>query len=65
MIPDLALLVGAYCAARLFNSWVIGDDKPDLHTGRTIVALIAIAVIAWMVFDIFSIAGETNSNLGF
>jgi hypothetical protein len=65
MIPDLALLVGAYCVARLFNSWVLWKDDDDQRKGRTIVSVIAIAVIVWMVFDIFRIANESNADIGF
>jgi hypothetical protein len=66
MIPDLALLIGAYCVARLMNTSLFDGDPDDTNRRalRIVVSLIAIAVIVWMVVDIFSIANDTSNDLG-
>jgi hypothetical protein len=61
MIPDIAVIISVYAAARLLNEYVVPGEK--LKDLRTWVGLIAIFVIGIFTISVIS-ASNDISNLG-
>ena len=58
MIPNLAIIVSAYAAARLLNEYVL--DGETTKGPRVLVAIVAMVVIAYMLVGIL----EASTSIG-
>jgi hypothetical protein len=62
MIPDIAVIISAYAIARLASEYVV--SKENQAEARVSLAIIAILVIGYFLFDVFQKSNSLSSTLG-
>lgn len=62
MIPDIAVIIAAYAAARLIGEYILpmGEKYKD---ARLVFAVIALAIIGYFLFDVIQQSQEVSNSL--
>jgi hypothetical protein len=64
MIPDIAVIISAYAGVRLANEYLLDPTKEDQRVGRIVLAVVALGVIGYYLFDVFQKSSSLGSTLG-